>query len=326
MRRAAAAIAIVAGSVLAGACGSEAPPAAPVAHRSTCGDVFSLELPAGFTCTPRAAAPVTTVFVQGPRVRLLLLAAPNLSPGDSATDRALRAGERTRQLSFGGPPATAIVTEGGLWESHLEAFVPDVGNGSDRLIALARWQSAEDEPLVAELIASARVMRAAAAPAAEPVTTPSGPAAPHAAPADDPALPGGDPPGWLRHVSGFQVSMAAPPDLTLTVRDPDAGPNLSLDGKTFEVHLYLSEDGVRAVTGRAADTVTSEPVVVDGPQGQLHRWRRETPVRAGRPFELELQARLTPERHLSVFASCQTAAACGTAETVLRSIRVIDRP
>jgi hypothetical protein len=120
--------------------------------------------------------------------------------------------------------------------------------------------------------------------------------------------------------------MAAPADLKLGVHDPDSGPNLSLEGPTYEVHLYLSENGVRAVTGRAADSVTSEPIVVDGPQGQLHRWKRAAPVRPGRPFELELQARLTPESHLSVFASCQTAAACGTAEAVLRSIRVIDRP
>jgi hypothetical protein len=321
-----AAASIVAGSLCAGACGSAAPPAPPAAHRSTCADVFSLMLPSGFKCTPRASAPVTSAFVEGPRIRLLLLASPSLSPGDSPTDRSLRAGERARLLSFGGPSGTAIVTEGGLWESHLEAFVPDVGNGSDRLLALARWQTAEDETAVADLIASTRLMRVPNAPSAapEPAAGASGPAAP--APTAAPALPGGDPAGWLRHVAMFQVSMAAPPNLSLTVHDPAAGPNLSLEGSTFEVHLYLSEEGVRAVTGRGADTVTSEPIVVDGPQGQLHRWKRATPVRPGRPFELELQARLTPESHLSVFASCQSAAACGTAETVLRSIRVIDRP
>jgi hypothetical protein len=328
MRSAAATIAILAGGLPAAACGSEAPPAAPAAHRSTCAEVFSIVLPAGFRCTPRAAAPVSSVFVEGPRVRVLLLAAPNLSPGDSPTDRPLRAGEQARALSFGGLGATAIVTAGGLWESHLEAFVPDIGNGGDRLLALARWQAAEDEATAADLIASTRVMRspgvASATEAAAGGAATAGPAA--AAPAPAAAIPGGDPAGWLRHVAGFQVSMAAPSTLELTVRDPAEGPNLSLDGPAFEVHLYLSDEGVRAVTGRAADTVTSEPIVVDGPHGQLHRWKRAVPIRAGRPLELELQARLTPERHLSVFASCQSAAACGTAEAVLRSIRVIDRP
>jgi hypothetical protein len=327
MRRAAATIAILAGSLSSAACAADAPPAAPAAARSTCAEVFSLELPTGFTCTPRASAPVSSVFVEGPRVRLLLLAAPNLSPGDSSTDRPLRAGERTRLLSFGGLAATAIVTPGELWESHLEVFVPDVGNGGDRLLALARWQATEDEATAADLVASTRIVRTPAAATPPDPTAPaaaSGPATPVAA--ATPPIPGGDPAGWLRHVAGFQVSMAAPSDLKLAVHDPSEGPNLSLNGPAFEVHLYLSEEGVRAVTGRAADTVTSEPIVVDGPHGQLHRWKRAVPIRAGRPFELELQARLTPERHLSVFASCQSAAACGTAESILRSIRVIDRP
>ena len=324
MRSAAATIAILAGGLPAAGCGSEAPPAAPAAHRSTCAEVFSLVLPAGFRCTPRAAAPVSSVFVEGPRVRVLLLAAPNLSPGDSPTDRPLRAGEQARALSFGGLGATAIVTAGGLWESHLEAFVPDIGNGGDRLLALARWQAAEDEATAADLIASTRVTRPQVLDVADAAAAAAGPAAPP--PLATAAIRGGDPAGWLRHVAGFQVSMAAPADLELTVHDPAEGPNLSLAGPAFEVHLYLSEEGVRAVTGRAADTVTSEPIVVDGPHGQLHRWKRAVPIRPGRPLELELQARLTPERHLSVFASCQTAAACGTAEAVLRSIRVIDRP
>jgi hypothetical protein len=72
--------------------------------------------------------------------------------------------------------------------------------------------------------------------------------------------------------------------------------------------------------------VRSEPIVVDGPQGQLHHWKRASGGRPGRPFELELQSRLAPDVHLSVFASCQTAAACGTAETMLRSIRLVQRP
>jgi hypothetical protein len=88
----------------------------------------------------------------------------------------------------------------------------------------------------------------------------------------------------------------------------------------------LSPEGVRSVAAQGQDTVTSESIVVDGPQGQLHRWHRAAGGRPGRPFELELQARLSPDVHLSVFASCQTAAACGTAETILRSIRVVQRP
>ncbi len=92
------------------------------------------------------------------------------------------------------------------------------------------------------------------------------------------------------------------------------------------MHVYLSPDGVRSVAAQGQDTVASEPIVVDGPQGQLHRWHRAAGGRPGRPFELELQARLSPDVHLSVFASCRTAAACGTAETILRSIRVVQRP
>ena len=80
------------------------------------------------------------------------------------------------------------------------------------------------------------------------------------------------------------------------------------------------------MAAQGEDTVTSESIVVDGPQGQLHRWHRASGGRPGRPFELELQSRLSPDVHLSVFASCQTAAACGTAETILRSIRVVQRP
>ena len=195
--------------------------------------------------------------------------------------------------------------------------MPDVGNGGDKLAAVARWQAQPDEATAISIIESVRVMRA---PAASPATPP----APTAPPA--PPKPGTDPPLWLRHLVGFKVSMPAPPEMTVTTHDPSEGANLSLDGKTFEVHAYLSEEGVRAVAAHGNDKVASEPIVVDGPQGQLHRWQRASGGRPGRPFELELQSRLAPDVHLSVFASCQTAAACGTAETMLRSIRVVRTP
>ena len=211
----------------------------------------------------------------------------------------------------------------------MTVWVPDVGNGGDRLAALARWQAAADEAVAADIIASTRVMRSpGAVPDAEPsAPPPSGPGAPPAPAVLPPApvVPGGDPAGWLRHFAGLQVSFAAPPELQVATHDPTEGANVSLNGKTFEVHVYLSPDGVRSVAAQGEDTVTSESIVVDGPQGQLHRWHRASGGRPGRPFELELQSRLTPDVHLSVFASCQTAAACGTAETILRSIRVVQQ-
>jgi hypothetical protein len=315
---------------LAAACSAPPPPPPPVAQRTTCGDVLSVALPTGFTCTPNPSPVVTAAFVEGPRVRVVLVAAPHLSAGDSSTDRPLRKGERLRALSINGRTANGIVTEGGLWESQMAVWVPDVGNGGDRLAALARWQAAGDEAVAADIIASSRVMRSpGAVPESEPpAPPPSGPGAP-AAPAvlpPAPVVPGGDPVGWVRHFAGFQVSFAAPPELEVATHDPTEGANVSLNGKTFEVHVYLSPDGVRSVAAQGQDTVVSEPMIVDGPQGQLHRWHRAAGGRPGRPFELELQARLSPDVHLSVFASCQTAAACGTAETILRSIRVVQRP
>ncbi len=314
---------------LATACSKPPPPPPPAAQRTTCGDVLSVALPAGFTCTPHPSPVVTAAFVEGPRVRIVLMAAPHLAPGDSSTDRPLRRGERLRVLPVNGHTANAIVTEGGLWESQMAVWVPDVGNG-DRLAALARWQAADDEVVAANIIASAQVIRApGAVPDSEPsAPPPSGPGAPPAPAVLPPApvVPGGDPAGWLRHFAGFQVSFAAPADLQVATHDPTEGANVSLNGKTFEVHVYLSPDGVRSVAAQGEDTVASEAIVVDGPQGQLHRWHRASGGRPGRPFELELQSRLTPDVHLSVFASCQTAAACGTAETILRSIRVVQRP
>jgi hypothetical protein len=314
---------------LAAACSKPPPPPPPAAQRTTCGEVLSVALPAGFTCTPKPTPVVTAAFVEGPRVRLVLLAAPHLAPGDSSTDRPLRRGERLRVLPLNGRTAKAIVTEGGLWESQMAVWVPDAGNG-DRLVALARWQAEADEAVAADIIASTRVLPApGAVPDSEPsVPPPSGPGAPPA-PAvlpPSPVVPGGDPAGWLRHFAGFQVSFAAPAEFDVATHDPTEGANVSLNGKHFEVHVYLSPDGVRSVAAQGQDTVTSESIVVDGPQGQLHRWHRASGGRPGRPFELELQARLSPDVHLSVFASCQTAAACGTAETILRSIRVVQRP
>ena len=314
---------------LATACSKPPPPPPPAAQRTTCGDVLSVALPPGFTCAPKPSPVLTAAFVEGPRVRIVLMAAPHLAPGDSSTDRPLRRGERLRVLPVNGHTANAIVTEGGLWESQMAVWVPDVGNG-DRLAALARWQAADAEVVAANIIASTRVMRSpGAVPDSEPTVPP--PSGPHAPPAPavlppTPVVPGGDPAGWLRHFAGFQVSFAAPADLQVATHDPTEGANVSLNGKTFEVHVYLTPDGVRSVAAQGQDTVVSETIVVDGPAGQLHRWHRASGGRPGRPFELELQSRLTPDVHLSVFASCQTAAACGTAETILRSIRVVQRP
>ena len=315
---------------LAIACSDPPPPPPPAAQRATCGEVLSVSLPTGFTCTPNPSPIVTAAFVEGPRVRIVLMAAPHLAPGDSSTDRPLHRGERLRVLSLNGRSANAIVTEGGLWESQMTVFVPDAGNGADRLAALARWQAAADEAVAADIIASIRVMRSPGAvpdsePSAPPPSGPGAPPAPAVLP-PSPIVPGGDPVGWLRHFAGLQVSFAAPPELQVATHDPTEGANVSLNGKTFEVHVYLSPDGVRSVAAQGQDTVTSESIVVDGPQGQLHRWHRASGGRPGRPFELELQSRLTPDVHLSVFASCQTANACGTAETILRSIRVVQRP
>jgi hypothetical protein len=299
------------------ACTSAPPPAPATPQRTTCGEVLSVALPQGFTCTPHPTTEFDSALIDGPHVRIELLASPHLAPGDSSTDRPVRQGEQAQRLSLNGLSGSAIVVPGGLWESTLTAFVPDVGSG-DKLAAVARWQAQPDEPTVIGIIESVRVMRAPATAAAT---------APDPAPASAPAAPpGADPPLWLRHLVGFKVSMPAPPEMTVATHDPAEGANLSLDGKTFEVHVYLSEDGVRSVAAHGNDKVTSEPIVVDGPQGQLHHWQRASGGRPGRPFELELQSRLAPDVHLSVFASCQTLAACGTAESMLRSIRVVKTP
>jgi hypothetical protein len=313
----------------AAACSAPPPPPPPLPQRTACGDVLSVALPPGFTCTPNPSPVAAAAFVEGPRVRVVLIAAPHLAPGDSSTDRPVRRGERVRELAMNGRTAKAIVTDGGLWESELAVWVPDAGHG-DRLAALARWQASADEAVAADIIASAQVLRTPgvvpdAEPAAPPPSGPGAPAAPAVLP-PTPVVPGGDPAGWLRHFAGFRVSFAAPAELAVATHDPTEGANVSLNGKTFEVHVYLSPEGVRSVAAQGQDTVTSESIVVDGPQGQLHRWHRASGGRPGRPFELELQARLSPDVHLSVFASCQTAAACGTAETILRSIRVVQRP
>jgi hypothetical protein len=302
---------------LAAACSSAPPPAPAAPQRTTCAEVLSLALPPGFTCTPHPTSELTSALVDGPHVRVELMASPHLAPGDSSTDRPLRQGERLRQLSLNGLAASAIVVPGGLWESMLTTWIPDVGNGGDKLAAVARWQAESDETTAASIIESVRVVRG-------PVTPPA--AAPGPAAATAAATPGADRPLWLRHLVAFQLSIPAPAEMTVTTHDPSAGANLSLDSKTFEVHVYLSAEGVRSVAAHGSDKVVSESIVVDGPQGQLHHWQRAAGGRPGRPFELELQSRLAPDVHLSVFASCQTPAACGTAETMLRSIRVVKTP
>ena len=279
-------------AVAAAACGSAAPPPPATPQRTTCGEVLSVALPQGFTCTPHPTTAFASALIDGAHVRVELMASPHLAPGDSSTDRPLRQGEQAHRLSVNGLSGTAIVVPGGLWESTLAAFVPDVGNGGDKLAAVARWQGQADEATAVGIIESVRVMRAPGAPPATP-----------------PAPPGADPPLWLRHLVGFKVSVPAPPEMTVATHDPAQGANLSLDSKTFEVHVYLSEDGVRSIAAHGNDKVTSEPIVVDGPQGQLHHWQRASGGRPGRPFELELQSRLAPDVHLSVFASCQTACA-----------------
>lgn len=337
--------------VALGACSSPPPPPPAGPQRTTCGDILSISLPEGYTCTPFPTTELASALVDGPRARIVVMASPSLAPGDSATDRPPRETERARPLSINGRSAHAMVVPGGIWESQLSAWIPDAGNGVDRVAVLARWQAQADEPIAVGIIESVRVMRAVV-PAAAPTPDAAGPPAPAAAgpatpatappasalPSTAPAMaaaaatppsapvPGADPPGWLRYIAGFQVTMAAPPDLTVTTHDPAEGANVSLNGKTFEAHVYLSEEGVRSVAAQGGDTVTSEAITVDGPQGMLHRWKRAAGGRPGRPFELELQSRLAPDVHLSVFTSCQTLAACGTAETMLRSIRVVHRP
>jgi hypothetical protein len=310
-------------STAAAACSSAPPPAPATPQRTTCGEVLSLALPPAFTCTPHPTTQLVTALVDGPHVRIELMASPHLAPGDSGTDRPLRQGERLHPLSMNGLSASAIVVPGGLWESMLTAWVPDVGNGGDKLAAVARWQAEADEPTAVAIIESVRVMRGPLTPPANP---PDPAAAAAATAAGVPAAAGADPPLWLRHLVAFQLSIPAPPDMTVATHDPSQGANLSLEGKTFEVHVYLSAEGVRSVAAHGNDKVVSESIVVDGPQGQLHHWQRAAGGRPGRPFELELQSRLAPDVHLSVFASCQTAAACGTAETMLRSIRVVKTP
>jgi len=47
---------------LATACSKPPPPPPPAAQRTTCGDVLSVALPAGFTCTPHPSPVVTAAF------------------------------------------------------------------------------------------------------------------------------------------------------------------------------------------------------------------------------------------------------------------------
>ena len=90
---------------LAAACSAAPPPPPAAAQRTSCAEVLSLSLPPGFTCTPHQTTELTTALVDGPHVRVQLMAAPHLEPGDSSTDRPLRQGERLHRLSFNGPSA-----------------------------------------------------------------------------------------------------------------------------------------------------------------------------------------------------------------------------
>ena len=144
---------------------------------------------------------------------------------------------------------------GGLWESQLTAFVPDVGNGGDKLAAAARWQAQPDETTAIAIIESVRVVRApAAAPSATSPATPAPTAGPAASAPPAPPAPGADPTGWRRHLVGFKLSLAAPAEMAVTTHDPTEGANLSLDSKTFEVHVYLSEPKACDRSRRTATT------------------------------------------------------------------------
>src|SRR4029450_13558669 len=102
--------------------------------------------------------------------------------------------------------------------------------------------------------------------AAPPASGPATPAAPAAASAAPPSpAPGADPAGWLRHFAAFTVSFAAPPDMSVATHDPTEGANVSLEGKTFEVHVYLSADGVRSAAAQGAHTGPPDTLVVRAP-------------------------------------------------------------
>ena len=63
---------------LAIACSDPPPPPPPAAQRTTCGEVISVALPTGFTCTPNPSPIVTGASVEGPRVRIVLMASPQV--------------------------------------------------------------------------------------------------------------------------------------------------------------------------------------------------------------------------------------------------------
>ena len=67
-------------AALAAACSSAPPPAPPTPQRTTCAEILSLALPPGFTCAPHPTTELTTALVDGPRVRIELMAGPHLAP------------------------------------------------------------------------------------------------------------------------------------------------------------------------------------------------------------------------------------------------------
>ena len=260
--------------------------------------------------TRRRSSP--SAFVEGPRVRVVLIAAPHLAPGDSSTDRPLAPRRAGPGPVVNGRTANAIVTDGGLWESQLAVWVPDAGNGGDRLAALARWQATADEAVAADIIASTRVMRS---PGAVARLGAVGAAALGAGRAGRRrpccrrrrSSPGAIPPAGCGTSPASRSPSRRRRSWTSRTHDPTEGANVSLNGKTFEVHVYLSPDGVRSVAAQGQDTVTSESIVVDGPQGQLHRWHRAggrtagPPVRAGaasppQPGRPPERVRFVPDR------------------------------
>jgi hypothetical protein len=162
----------------------------------------------------------------------------------------------------------------------MTVWVPDVGNGGDRLAALPRRP--DDEVIAADIIASTQCARPARC-RTRAVGAALG--AGRAARSGGAAAVAGRPrrrsrrlAAALRRLPGH-VRCAA--ELEVAAHDPTEGPNVSLNGKTFEVHVYLSPTASAWRAGRGHRR--PESIVVDGPQGQLHRWHRARAVdRAGR--------------------------------------------
>ena len=243
-----------------------------------------------------------------------------------ATPRPIDAapGERLRVLSVNGHTANAIVTEGhALWESQMTVWVPR--RRQRRRFAWRRWPAGEAtrpvEAVAADIIASTRVMRSpgavpeirAVGAARRLVRRPPGRAAAGA----------GRPAAAIRAAGSAALAPACRsrsphrPGSRRATHDPTEGANVSLNGKTFEVHVAAPRRTAsdrwrrRARTpsppSRSSSTARSRPAAPLAPRGGRSA---EPPRSSWRP-----QPASSPDVHLSVFASCQTAAACGTART-----------